>query len=47
MTIEISIETREILRRVSERLSRTCDEAKGMFLVLYEKVLNCRAKLEA
>ncbi|PUA32399.1 MAG: hypothetical protein B7O98_07020 [Zestosphaera tikiterensis] len=45
-TIEVSLETRELLRRVSQRVGMTYDEVLKMLLESFENLLNCRVRVD-
>jgi len=44
-TIEVSLETRDMLRRVSQRTGKTYDEILRMLLGFFETLLGCRLGL--
>jgi len=45
-TVEVSLETRDLLRRVSQRVGMTYDEVLRMLLGSYEVLLDCRVRFD-
>jgi len=44
--IEVSLETRELLRRVSQRVGMTYDEILKLLLGSFETLLGCRVRVD-
>jgi len=45
-TVEVSLETRDLLRRISQRVGMTYDEVLKMLLESYEVLLDCRVRVD-
>jgi len=45
-TVEVSLETRDLLRRVSERTGMTYDEVLKLLLGSFEVLLDCRVRVD-
>jgi len=45
-TIEVSLETRDMIRRVSQRIGMTYDEVLKLLLGSFETLLDCRVRFD-